>query len=71
MIIKVLYNKNTKQVEIHDDVGPLDNDDVSYFNPNTFVEDDDTVSFEIGVNTSYFEQSVENNNLTPQIGDLL
>jgi len=71
MIIKVLYNKNTKQVEIHDDVGPLDNDDVSYFNPNTFVEDDDTVSFEIGVNTSYFEQSQKNNDLPMPEGETI
>jgi len=71
MIIKVLYNKNTKQVEIHDDVGPLDNDDVSYFNPNTFIEDDDTVSFEIGVNTSYFEQSQKNNDLPMPEGETI
>jgi hypothetical protein len=71
MIIKVFYNKNTKQVEIHDDVGPLDNDDVSYFNPNTFVEDDDTVSFEIGVNTSYFEQSQKNNDLPMPEGETI
>lgn len=71
MIIKVFYNKNTKQVEIHDDVGPLDNDDVSYFNPNTFIEDDDTVSFEIGVNTSYFEQSQKNNDLPMPEGETI
>ena len=71
MIIKVFYNKNTKQVEIHDDVGPLDNDDVSYFNPNTFIEDDDTVSFEIGVNTSYFEQSQKNDDLPMPEGETI
>jgi len=71
MIIKVLYNKNTKQVEIHDDVGPLDNDDISYFNPSTFVEDDGTVSFEIGVNTSYFEQSQKNNNVPISEGEVI
>lgn len=71
MIIRVKYNKTTKQVEVHDDIGPLDNDDVSYFNPNTFIEDDDTVSFEIGVNTSYFEQSQKNNDLPMPEGETI
>lgn len=71
MIIRVKYNKTTKQVEVHDDIGPLDNDDVSYFNANTFFEDDNEVSFEIGVNTSYFEQSQKNNDLPMPEGETI
>ena len=70
MIIRVKYNKTTKQVEVHDDIGPFDTDDVSYFNANTFFEDDNEVSFEIGVNTSYFEQTLPNNDVTPQQGEI-
>lgn len=55
MIISVKYNKITNQVEIHDDIGPLDNDDISSFNPNSLKEENNEIKFEIAVNTSIFE----------------
>lgn len=58
MIIKVLYNKNTKEVSVSDDYIAIDGSyvQISEFNENTFIETDDKISFEIAVQTKTFEE---------------
>lgn len=58
MIIKVSYNKNTKEILISDDYIAIDGSDpqILEFNENTFVETDDKISFEIALQTTVFEE---------------
>lgn len=56
MIIKVTYNKNTKDLQISNDIGNV------LINSNAIVDDSDSLNFEIAVDTTEYEQvnSIEN-----------
>ena len=56
MIIKVTYNKTTKDLQISNDIGNV------LVNSNTTVDTSDSLNFEIAVDTTEYEQvnSLEN-----------
>jgi hypothetical protein len=60
MIIKVIYNKNTKTISITNDyASSLQEDLLIEVNEKTIVDTSDELSFEMGMDTSIFTAEVE------------
>ena len=54
MIIKIQYNKSNSELNL-----TKDQDIVAVINNNTIVDDDDTLSFEIALDVSEYQQIEE------------
>lgn len=55
MILKIIYNKNTKTANIEDDVSEIIGEQISVYNPNALKETESEIYFEVAINTTCFE----------------
>ena len=55
MIIKINYNKSTKQIVVSNDIKQI----ILSVTDSTIIDTDDELSFEISVDTSFFQEEID------------